>query len=137
MLEPRAAVLRLAIVCGLAALSFQPVVEGQCGPMCCARWIDTDPRACSTRPRCTEVSSAAAAVDSSTTKHVLQLGLMLPLSDPELRWPQGWTIAGAASLAVDSINADPDLLPHHELNISWTDSGCSEALSMKAFLVAD
>ena len=40
-------------------------------------------------------------------------------------WDGGKRIAGAAALAVKTVNADKTLLPERRLEYSWADSGCS------------
>ena len=40
-------------------------------------------------------------------------------------WAGGLRIAGAAALAIESVNSAKDLLPRHVLEYSWANSGCS------------
>ena len=46
-------------------------------------------------------------------------------------WLGVQTIAGALPLAVNAINNDPSLLPGHELEFRWHDSGCSVSKSLE------
>ena len=46
-------------------------------------------------------------------------------------WPVPET-AGAAALAVQTVNDDDTLLPGHSLEYSWADSGCSPSKGLKA-----
>ena len=47
-------------------------------------------------------------------------------------WDGGLRIAGAAALAVESVNADKSLLPGRKLTYIWQDSGCSAQQGLKA-----
>ena len=54
-------------------------------------------------------------------------------------WPAGPRIAGAAELAVKTVNADKTLLPGRVLSYSWADSGCTkrQALSVMGRLLGE
>ena len=47
-------------------------------------------------------------------------------------WDVGRRVAGAAAIAVESVNADKDLLPGRSLEYSWADSGCSPQQGLSA-----
>ena len=51
----------------------------------------------------------------------LTLGLLLPVTGS---WRGGRTIAGAAALAVQRINADSSLLGGMRVEYAWADAGC-------------
>ena len=59
----------------------------------------------------------------------LRFALLIPFSGP---WSVGKQIAGAATLAVQQVNADKALLPEHVLEYSWADSGCSAKKGLRA-----
>ena len=61
----------------------------------------------------------------------VHLALLLPMSVSR-DWPGGRQIAGAATLAVDRVNADKNLLPGHLLQYSSADSGCSVTQGLEA-----
>ena len=48
-------------------------------------------------------------------------------------WDGGLRIAGAAALAVETVNSDKMLLPDFVFNFSWANSGCSPKLSLASF----
>jgi len=52
---------------------------------------------------------------------LLALGLLLPVTGS---WRGGRTIAGAAALAVQRINADSSLLGGMRVEYAWADAGC-------------
>ena len=64
------------------------------------------------------------------TVEPIHLALLLPVSGS---WVVGTRIAGAAALAVETVNADLALLPGHVLEYSWADSGCSAQQGLTAF----
>ena len=63
----------------------------------------------------------------SSSLHVVHIALPLEMSG-------SWVLkgAGAAPLAVKSVNADRALLPGHQLQYSWADSGCSAQQGLAA-----
>ena len=63
------------------------------------------------------------------TEEPIHLALLLPVSGS---WDLGKRIAGAASLAVERVNADNALLPRRRLVYSWADSGCSAQQGLAA-----
>ena len=66
----------------------------------------------------------------SVRDHVpIRIAILIPMTG---EWAGGRMIAGAASLAVNQVNADKSLLPGHMLEYSWADSGCSASQSLKS-----
>ena len=61
----------------------------------------------------------------------VHFALLLPISELG-SWDGGRQIAGAATLAVASVNADKTLLPGRVLEFSWADSGCSAKQGLSA-----
>ena len=47
-------------------------------------------------------------------------------------WDVGKRVAGAATLAVERVNADQTLLPGRRLEYSWANSGCSAQQALSA-----
>ena len=60
---------------------------------------------------------------------VLKIGVLVPVSGS---WAAGRTIAGAASLAVDTINRDAAMLVGRRLEFVWRDSVCSSSQALVA-----
>ena len=60
---------------------------------------------------------------------VIRIGLLLPATGS---WAPGRTILGAASLAVERINADASLLSDTRLEFVWRDSECSASRGLVA-----
>ena len=56
----------------------------------------------------------------------MKLAVLLPMTG----WEMGKQIAGAASLAVDRVNADETLLAGRHLIYRWANSGC-DAVSQR------
>ena len=63
------------------------------------------------------------------TSQTVHFALLIPFSG---QWNVGHRIAGAATLAVDRINADKALLPGRQLKYGWGDSGCSAEQGLAA-----
>ena len=59
------------------------------------------------------------------------LSALLPLSG-SAQFAGGETIAGALPLAVERVNADPQLLPGYTLDYRYKDSGCSASAALQA-----
>ena len=59
----------------------------------------------------------------------VHFALLLELSGS---WLKTQTVAGAAALAVEEVNADNSLLAGRVLEYSWADSGCSAEKALKA-----
>ena len=59
----------------------------------------------------------------------IHFALLLPLTGS---WSGGSKVAGAAAIAVETVNADTTLLPGHVLEFSWADSGCSAKQGLAA-----
>ena len=59
----------------------------------------------------------------------IHFALLLPMTGS---FDMGRRIAGAAALAVDSVNADKALLLGRNLEFSWADSGCSAKQALAA-----
>ena len=65
----------------------------------------------------------------SSAEDSVHFALLIPMSGS---WAGGPQIAGAAALAVETVNADKNLLPDRVLEYSWADSGCSAQQGLKA-----
>lgn len=64
------------------------------------------------------------------TVNTARLGIMLPVTGD---WKLGRTLAGAAKLAIDAVNADPDILQAKTLEYAWADSGCASAKALAEY----
>ena len=61
-------------------------------------------------------------------EEVVRLGLLLPMTGSSI----GKYIAGAATLAISDINADPSLMQGRKLEYVYADSGCNSITGVKA-----
>ena len=62
----------------------------------------------------------------------IRFALLLPGLTHQSSWSPGPRIAGAAEMAVQTVNADKTLLPGRVLAFSFADSGCSAKQGLKA-----
>ncbi len=55
----------------------------------------------------------------------ITVGVFVPMTG----WPVGNRLASAAPIAIDAINADPNILPGYKLKFEWRDCGCKSDVS--------
>ena len=85
---------------------------------------------CTLRSKDLPAAAGAAVSDRRTTggDAVVRIGLLLPLTG----MPAGKYVAGAATLAIADINADPSLMQGRQLEYTYSDSGCSSITGVTA-----
>ncbi|XP_014664127.1 PREDICTED: gamma-aminobutyric acid type B receptor subunit 1-like [Priapulus caudatus] len=74
------------------------------------------------------ITSACYAVEE---QDVLTVGVLLPWSATR---PLGPSIASAATIAIDDINANASLLPDNTLRFVWLDTQCDEKMGLHAIV---
>eukprot|EP00795_Rhopilema_esculentum_P006236 gene6236-11647_t len=55
----------------------------------------------------------------------ITIGLFVPWTG----WPVGNRLASAAPIAIDRINADPNILKGYKINFEWKDCGCNKVMA--------
>ncbi|XP_065051020.1 atrial natriuretic peptide receptor 1-like [Rhopilema esculentum] len=66
---------------------------------------------------------------SNTTKE-LKLGVLIPMTGD--KWNAGPRFASGIVIAIEKINADPNILPGYNVTFEWQDSKCEESVSLTA-----
>ena len=84
---------------------------------------------CYTSETNTNWSASVCPGNCTVSDTTIHFALLLPTSGS---WPGGPWVAGAAALAVERVNADKALLPGHNLEFSWANSGCSKKQGLAA-----
>lgn len=66
------------------------------------------------------------STNANETKNIITLGVLLPWTG----WPEGSKMASAATIAVEDVNNDPNLLKNYTLKFVWADDQCNNAASV-------
>jgi len=70
----------------------------------------------------TRLTQSANDINNTNNKTLVTLGVFVPWTGS---WPVGKKLASAATVAVDDINRNPDIMPNEHLQFIWKDDKCS------------